>query len=204
MQQNELTHHGVKGMKWGVRKKYVTVAQGVKNARQAGQDAWRKTTTESGGKLIGKSKSIAVYKNPKDAINGRAKSKAAYKEAATESIKNDKARNKQVKEDVINAKKSAVKKYEKKFNEAEKASNIADKKWNEVSEQRKKLGKNAVQRFINASGKSEDARKYRKMFDDAISSEDIADVKWKEAREAYKKTGRTYVGRILNNVKYGS
>lgn len=97
MPENELYHHGVKGMRWGHRKdKYVTVRQGLKNARAAGQEAWRKSVSDNGGKLVGKSKSIAVYKNPADKFRGRKASNDAYKNAYKESVKNDKAYNKQL------------------------------------------------------------------------------------------------------------
>ena len=43
MNNNELYHHGVKGMKWGVRRKntqgYATVRTGLKNARSSMNDA---------------------------------------------------------------------------------------------------------------------------------------------------------------------
>lgn len=91
----ELQHHGVKGMKWGVRKKkYVTVRQGTKNANAAGREAWQKTTTENGGKLVGKDKNVAVYKNPVAMRRGRAAAQTARNDAIKESIKNDKAANK--------------------------------------------------------------------------------------------------------------
>lgn len=93
-QEFELQHHGVKGMKWGKRKNsYVTVRQGLKNARAAGRDAWEKATIESGGKLVGKSKSIVVYKNPVAKMRGKVAARKAYTTAARESMKADKARN---------------------------------------------------------------------------------------------------------------
>jgi hypothetical protein len=94
-QEFELQHHGVKGMRWGVRKKkYVTVRQGTKNANAAGREAWQKTTTENGGKLVGKDKNVAVYKNPVAMRRGRAAAQTARNDAIKESIKNDKAANK--------------------------------------------------------------------------------------------------------------
>ena len=91
----ELQHHGVKGMKWGVRKKkYVTVRQGAKNANAAGRKAWQETTTANGGKLVGKDKNVAVYKDPVAMRRGRAAAQTARNNAIKESIKSDKAANK--------------------------------------------------------------------------------------------------------------
>ena len=93
---NTLYHHGVKGMRWGKRKaRYITARQGIKKAKAAGEEAWRKTTTEQGGKLFGKSKSIAVYKNPVAKMQGRKAANEAYRKAAKESIQDSKAYNKQ-------------------------------------------------------------------------------------------------------------
>lgn len=103
-----------------------------------------------------------------------------------------------------NAEKQAVKDYSKKVRAAFKASDIANAKWNQVKEQRKKLGKNAVSRFIaSAQNKTPEAKAYNKMFEDASRLSDKADAMWLEAQEAYKQTGRTYVSRILNNARYG-
>lgn len=94
---DELMHYGVPGMRWGHRKnKYITARQGIKNAKSAGKDAWRKATIDSGGKLIGKSKSIAVYKNPVDKMRGRKNARDAYTDAAKESVRADKNYNKQL------------------------------------------------------------------------------------------------------------
>jgi hypothetical protein len=93
--ETELMHYGVKGMRWGVRRnKYVTIRQGMKNANAAGRAAWQETTTANGGKLIGKDKNVAVYKNPVAMRRGRVAAQTARNDAIKESIKNDKAVNK--------------------------------------------------------------------------------------------------------------
>ena len=97
MDNQELAHFGVKGMRWGHRKNnYVTVRQGLKNARSAGQEAWRKSVSDNGGKLVGRSKQLALYKNPADKFRGKKAARDAYNNAQKESLKNDKAYNRQI------------------------------------------------------------------------------------------------------------
>lgn len=89
------------------------------------------------------------------------------------------------------------------FDAAEKASNIADKKWNEVDAQYKALGRNRVSRMLNAArGKSDAAKKHNKMYDDAERASNIADEKWSSVKESYKNTGRNRIERILNQIEY--
>lgn len=198
MQQNELYHFGVKGMKWGVRKKnYVTVRQANKNANEAAKKAGKESIAAD--KVKSRAGERVTYRQASK--NAR----AAMDTARKESIAKDKTYNKQLKADKQERTKSAVSDYSKKFDKAERASNMADKKWNEVNEQYKALGKNKVQRMLAAAqNKTVAAKKYNKMYDEASDMSDRADEQWKEAREAYKKTGRTYVSRIFNNAKYGS
>lgn len=80
-----LSHHGVKGMKWGVRKKsYVTVRQSLKNAKAASENARRdkiRELNDSPNKYTLRQRNIEANKA----------SKAAYKD----SIAKDKAYNKE-------------------------------------------------------------------------------------------------------------
>lgn len=195
MNKNELMHYGVPGMKWGHHKAnpYVTSMQNArsryKNNKKQINSAYTKAgeaydRATKGGKISNKKADRALDAAADKWASDRKSAKAAYKQ------------------DKINIKKQAVSDYNKKFNSAERASNIADKKWNEVNEQYKALGKNKVQRMIKAMGKSEAAKQYSKNYDEASRLSDVADKKWRESKEAYKQTGRNYVNRIFNNIKY--
>lgn len=109
--RDELAHHGIKGMRWGVRrfqnndgsltpagkKRYVTTAQGVRNANQAAKDARKKSLAESRASDSG----IGSYRR---AMN---KASTAGKEAYRDSIAKDKAYNKQLREEKKAAKENA-------------------------------------------------------------------------------------------------
>lgn len=91
------------------------------------------------------------------------------------------------------------KRYKESYSDWEKAQNLADKKWDQVSSQYKSLGKNAVSRMINAAkGTSSEAKKYSKSYSDWEKSQNIADKKWDQVSENYKKLGKNRVSRILN------
>ena len=114
------------------------------------------------------------------------------------------AQNKQRAEKYISDEKSRVKKYTKTYEKASSMSDIADKKWNEVSDQYKKLGKNKISRMINAAkGTSVAAKKYSQLFEEASSYSDKADVEWEKARKQYREVGKNAIDRILKVHKYG-
>ena len=141
----ELQHHGIKGMKWGVRR----------------------------------------YQTKDGSLTPAGRKRYTDKEEKEKTVK------------------SAVRNYSKKYNDWNKTQELADKKWNSVSEQYKSLGKNAITRMLNAAkNKSSAAKQYSKAYDDWNKTQELADQKWSETRSAYKETGRNAVSRILNNIKY--
>lgn len=195
MNQNELMHFGVKGMKWGHHKAnpYVTSMQNAKSRYKSNKKQINSAYTKAGEAYDMATKGSKISNKKADrALDAAADKWASDRKSAKIAYKQDK----------INIKKKAVSDYNKKFNSAERASNIADKKWNEVNEQYKALGKNKVERMIKAMGKSEAAKQYSKNYDEASRLSDVADKKWRESKEAYKQTGRNYVNRIFNNIKY--
>ena len=195
----ELYHHGVKGMKWGVRKKrdgYTTARQAHKNAKAAGDQAAKDAINRMNASP--KKHTLREYNNA---------AKKAKRQAEMDSFRDAKDRNKQKRAEkkAADAAKTnaAIKDYRKKFDSAEKASNLADEKWNQVSEQYTALGKNKVQRILNAArNKTAEAKKYSKMYDEASDASDFADTLWNETRAAYKETGKNAVSRILNQINY--
>ena len=196
MNNNELIHYGVKGMKWGHHKAnpYVTSMQNArsryKNNKKQINSAYTKAgeaydRATKGGKISNKKADRALDAAADKWASDRKSAKAAYKQ------------------DKINIKKQAVSDYNKKFNSAERASNIADKKWNEVDAKYTALGKNKVERMLNAAkGKSKEAKDYNKAYEEASNMSDIADAKWREAKSAYKQTGYNAISRVSNNIKY--
>jgi hypothetical protein len=82
-----LCHHGVKGMKWGVRKKrdsYTTVRQARKTAKAAGEQAARDTINSMNASP--KKHTIREYNNA---------ARKAQRQAEMESFREAKASNKQ-------------------------------------------------------------------------------------------------------------
>lgn len=90
----ELYHHGVKGMRWGIRKDRITVRQASKNARKAYKEEYMNTTKAAGGKAISKF-GITVAAHPN--LKAKYQAKAAGRKAARESYERDVQASKAVK-----------------------------------------------------------------------------------------------------------
>ena len=181
---NELMHYGVKGMKWGVRRasKYINKARIARDSAKEWDE-------------------MARYAQSR----GNAKKAAKYSRYAAKDRQDANAYDREVKKaNAETAKtKAAIKSYRSKYNAAEIASNMADKKWNEVSEKHKALGKTRVSRMFKAAfSKSDAAKAYRKSYDDWERLENTAEKKWTTARDAYKKTGKNRIMQITNNINY--
>lgn len=203
---NELYHHGTKGMKWGVRRYQnadgsLTPA-GQKRYGGSGVERAKLAVKATGHKVYGKVFELneKTYKNSNptlSSMNRRAKEEQ-FKKANEARQKLDKLKAEKTKTDKEN-----VAKYKKKWDEAERFEDVQDEKWTNVKEQYEALGKNRIERMINATrNKTDAAKKYNKAFDEAERASNIAEAKWNEVRAEYKNTGRNQVERIINNIKY--
>lgn len=131
----ELYHHGVKGMKWGVRK-----------ARPQG---------DTTGMVRRKQKKAEINKNIKD-YRKKYDSASAQSDHADALWKDAKAKYDALGRNrvervlaTIQNKSAAAKEYNTAFNKASSASDRADAAWAKTKEAYAKTGKNAVSRVIN-------------------------------------------------------
>lgn len=205
----ELYHYGVKGMKWGHRKKpeYVETARANMKSARADKRAADRAYNKSFNRASNYSSAyfISQHTNKKrraesDQRWADAHDKANAANKASENYKNAKSAYKQAKQ---KANKSAVKEYQKLYNEASNMSDIANEKWNAVKEQHRALGRNKVERVLNAArNKTPEAKAYAKAYNEASKYSDLADAKWNEAKASYVNTGRNRIERIMNNARY--
>lgn len=216
MNEQTIYHHGIKGQKWGVRRYQnkdgsLTPSgkrryNSVEKSSYSDQISKAKAAYKANKKRADSDYSKAGEEYDKLTKGGRVQNKKAddaFNAAADKWMSDRKAAKNAYNQAKTEIKKRAVSDYSKKLDEADRAYILADKKWNEVSEQYKSLGKTAIARMINAARNETDAaKKYNRDYSTALSMLDRANEKWAEAMAAYRETGRNVVDRILNNVKY--
>lgn len=97
-----------------------------------------------------------------------------------------------------------VTKYKEYSDSWEKTSKYGDKMneaWAEANAARKKLGKTAIGRTINAiKGKSDEAKEYNKLYDKASAMSDKYNKMVAADQEKYKAMGKTTLTRVLNSI----
>lgn len=196
MYNNELYHYGVKGMKWGVRKKpeYTGQARGAYDRMVAAKQA-KKSANKAYNKAFNKSSSFYGAYGPasKKRLNDTAaKAKAANKADA------------EYKKAKTDFKKATVKEYKRVSKELDEADMKSFESAMAMRDAYKALGKNRVSRIINAAkGTSPEAKAYNKAADKALRDQEVYEKKRDEFEKAYRNTGRNYADRIFNNIRYG-
>ncbi len=144
MSNNKLTHHGILGMKWGVRRtqkqlKYVTIRQANKNAKNAMKEA----RLDSIAKDRASSKYVTVRQANKNA-------RKAMKEARLNSIAKDKELNKTLREAKQKSKSKGIK--EMSDEELRKVVNRLqmERQYSQLSESSVSKGKEYAQKIVKA------------------------------------------------------
>lgn len=131
----ELYHHGVKGMKWGVRK-----------ARPQGDTTGMVRRKQKKAEI---NKSIKDYRKKYDSASAQSDhADALWKDAKAKYNALGRNRVERVLATIQN-KSAAAKEYNTAFNKASSASDRADAAWAKTKEAYAKTGKNAVSRVIN-------------------------------------------------------
>lgn len=203
----ELVHYGIKGQRWGVRR--FQNPDGTLTAAGKRREI-KKLTSETRSRH---EKEVQSYVKAKKQAKANIKAERAnFKNVRKETFKNRVKINNEYEKEKSRIKnnapdpakiKTAVKKYNKTFDAAEKAQHKADSKWTEAQALYKSLGKTKIARIINAArGKSEAAKAYSKAYDSWEKSQNFADKKYSDMKTAYASTGKNLVDRVINNIKY--
>lgn len=138
---NELSHHGIKGMKWGVRR--------FQTKSGALTPEGKKRYSGGSDKKASLSKNVKKYNKKFDDWN-RTQESADQKWSNVQEQYKSLGRNAISR--ILNAaknKSSAAKSYNKAYNDWNKTQELADQKWNETRAAYKETGRNAVSRVLN-------------------------------------------------------
>lgn len=205
--KDELYHHGVKGMKWGVRKA-VSVAGRLRNGPRVDgpRDKFGRPTSDMAGNRVTYDRNGRMRKvnPPMDTLRNADRRSREMSSTIQKAAKSVKTGAKIAKQQGLKAK---VKAYSKAADDASRKQDKADEQWRSVKSQYKALGKTPISRMKEVHkaqiGKgSEAAKKYLKDWNSWEKSQNAADAAERRRKETRKETGRTGLSRTVNYVRY--
>jgi len=219
--EDELYHHGIKGMHWGVRRyqnadgSYTPAGrirygissngrmslEGKRNLAKDNMKIAKKEAKKSFNKMYNRAANHPIATN--FTKKGKKKYEDAFDKAYEDEIKyvESKERYKQANDDY---KRKAFEEYREHSERSTKYEKRSEKIMDEAFVIRKqKMGKNWVERTMAAiKNETEDAKKYDSLMEKSIDLDIKSASEAVLADEAYRKLGKTKVTRALNAYKY--